>query len=234
VGAAESTLDVSAPRRIDGEGTIALINKAAEAGVEQFVLVTSLGTGKVGWPASVLNLFWGVLIFKRQAEAALEQSGMSYCIVRPGGHRARQGRAWVVVAAALAVPKAGGGSWATKAAQRTAARALWALGAGHPCRGSGYMMCQPCDPGSGLELHGSSAFVLHTSLRHVRLRLLLQVAWSAPRTPTSAPTTWCSSPVTASSAGKSAGCRWAGPGVGGASGTALDAVVHVWGVHVSW
>ncbi len=86
MGAAESDpLDVGAPRRIDGDGTIALINAAAKAGVEQFVLVTSLGTGKLGFPAGVLNLFWGVLLFKREAEKALEASGMSYCIVRPGG-----------------------------------------------------------------------------------------------------------------------------------------------------
>ena len=38
------------------------------AGVKQFVMVTSLGTGKVGFPASVLNLFWGVLSEKRKAE----------------------------------------------------------------------------------------------------------------------------------------------------------------------
>lgn len=82
---ARETLDPAAPKRIDGDGSIALINAAADAGVQQFVLVSSLGAGKVGWPASVLNLFWGVLIWKRQAEAALEGSGMQYCIVRPGG-----------------------------------------------------------------------------------------------------------------------------------------------------
>jgi hypothetical protein len=38
------------------------------AGVKQFVMVTSLGTGKIGFPASVLNLFWGVLSEKRKAE----------------------------------------------------------------------------------------------------------------------------------------------------------------------
>lgn len=86
MGAAENDpLDVGAPKRIDGDGTIALINAAAKAGVEQFVLVTSLGTGKLGFPAGVLNLFWGVLLFKREAEKALEGSGMAYCIVRPGG-----------------------------------------------------------------------------------------------------------------------------------------------------
>lgn len=84
VGASEAGLDVSAPKRIDGDGTTALVEAAAAAGVQQFVLVSSLGTGKVGFPAAVLNVFGGVLIFKRQAEDALERSGMAYTIVRPG------------------------------------------------------------------------------------------------------------------------------------------------------
>lgn len=69
VGAPETaTLDPSAPRRIDGDGSVALVEAAAAAGVKQFVMVTSLGTGKVGFPAAVLNLFWGVLSEKRKAE----------------------------------------------------------------------------------------------------------------------------------------------------------------------
>lgn len=52
VGAAESEVsDFSAPQRIDGEGTIALVEAATKAGVQQFVMVTSLGTGKIGFPA---------------------------------------------------------------------------------------------------------------------------------------------------------------------------------------
>ncbi len=87
MGARES-FDSGAPKRIDGDGTTALINAAAKAGVQQFVLVSSIGTGKLGFPAGVLNLFWGVLLFKREAEKALEASGMAYCIVRPGEARA--------------------------------------------------------------------------------------------------------------------------------------------------
>ena len=94
VGAAESEFtDLTAPMRIDGEGTINLIKAAAAAAasgsgsvsIDHFILVTSLGTGKWGWPAGVLNLFGGVLIFKRRAEEALERSGLRYTIVRPGG-----------------------------------------------------------------------------------------------------------------------------------------------------
>ncbi|KAF5835146.1 hypothetical protein DUNSADRAFT_7821 [Dunaliella salina] len=86
VGAPENdALNPLAPKAIDGDGTISLIKESAAAGVERFVLITSLGTEKVGWPASILNLFWGVLIWKREAEKALENSGMAYTILRPGG-----------------------------------------------------------------------------------------------------------------------------------------------------
>jgi uncharacterized protein YbjT (DUF2867 family) len=53
--------------------------------VQHFVLQSSLGTGKFGWPASALNLFWNVLDHKRDAELALVASGMAFTIVRPGG-----------------------------------------------------------------------------------------------------------------------------------------------------
>lgn len=69
VGCPETaTFDTTAPKRIDGDGSVALVEAAAAAGVKQFVMVTSLGTGKFGLPAGVLNLFWGVLNEKRKAE----------------------------------------------------------------------------------------------------------------------------------------------------------------------
>lgn len=43
--------------------------------------------------AGILNVFGGVLTFKRKAEEALEASGMPYVIVRPGGWRRRPARA---------------------------------------------------------------------------------------------------------------------------------------------
>lgn len=69
---------------IDGTGSIELVNAAAEVGVQQFVLVTALGTGKFILPASLLNLFGGVLTWKKRSEEALEKSGMQYTILRPG------------------------------------------------------------------------------------------------------------------------------------------------------
>lgn len=60
----DDVFNASAPRKIDGEGTIALIEAADDAGVEQFVLVTSLGTGKIGWPASMFGwVGWGGLVW---------------------------------------------------------------------------------------------------------------------------------------------------------------------------
>jgi hypothetical protein len=78
-------IDTSLPRRIDGEAAIALVETATTTNVKRFIMVTSLGTTKFGWPASALNLFWGVLYWKKQAELALIKSGMLYTIVRPGG-----------------------------------------------------------------------------------------------------------------------------------------------------
>lgn len=50
IGAAEA-LNFGAPKKIDGEGGINLVKAAQAAGVQHFVMVSSLGTGKFGWPA---------------------------------------------------------------------------------------------------------------------------------------------------------------------------------------
>ncbi|XP_020575544.1 protein TIC 62, chloroplastic [Phalaenopsis equestris] len=86
IGASEKEVfDVTGPYRIDYKATKNLIEAATLAKVNHFILVTSLGTNKIGFPASFLNLFWGVLIWKRKAEEALIASGIPYTIVRPGG-----------------------------------------------------------------------------------------------------------------------------------------------------
>ena len=52
IGAAENNvLDFGAPKRIDGQAAIDLVNASVEKGITQYVMVTSLGTGKFGWPA---------------------------------------------------------------------------------------------------------------------------------------------------------------------------------------
>ena len=53
IGASETNLlDTSGPKRVDGEAAVSLVKAADKLGVLQYVMVTSLGTGKFGWPAS--------------------------------------------------------------------------------------------------------------------------------------------------------------------------------------
>ncbi|CAK8576459.1 unnamed protein product [Lathyrus sativus] len=86
IGASEKEIfDITGPCRIDYRATKNLVDAASVAKVNHFILVTSLGTNKFGFPAAILNLFWGVLIWKRKAEEALIASGIPYTIVRPGG-----------------------------------------------------------------------------------------------------------------------------------------------------
>ncbi|KAH9620595.1 hypothetical protein KSS87_005709 [Heliosperma pusillum] len=66
-----------------GSASVVICSRTAK--VEHFILLTSLGTNKIGFPAALLNLFWGVLIWKRKAELELIASGLPYTIVRPGG-----------------------------------------------------------------------------------------------------------------------------------------------------
>ncbi|ESQ48005.1 hypothetical protein EUTSA_v10020309mg [Eutrema salsugineum] len=86
IGASEKEIsDITGPYRIDYLATKNLVDAASSAKVNNFILVTSLGTNKFGFPAAILNLFWGVLCWKRKAEEALIASGLNYAIVRPGG-----------------------------------------------------------------------------------------------------------------------------------------------------
>jgi uncharacterized protein YbjT (DUF2867 family) len=79
---ARPSLDPTGPYQVDYEGTKNLIDAALQAGVDQFVMVSSLCVSKFFHP---LNLFWLVLYWKQQAEDYLRKSGLTYTIVRPGG-----------------------------------------------------------------------------------------------------------------------------------------------------
>jgi uncharacterized protein YbjT (DUF2867 family) len=81
VGAMPS-LDFTEPFRVDYWGTNNLIAAAKIAEIEHFVLVSSLCVSQFFHP---LNLFWLVLYWKSQAEKDLQNSGLTYTIVRPGG-----------------------------------------------------------------------------------------------------------------------------------------------------
>jgi uncharacterized protein YbjT (DUF2867 family) len=79
---ARPSFDPTGPYLVDFEGTKNLTNIAKEKGIEQFVLVSSMCVSQVFHP---LNLFWLILVWKKQAEEYLQRSGLTYTIVRPGG-----------------------------------------------------------------------------------------------------------------------------------------------------
>ncbi len=79
---AKPSLDPTGPYMVDFEGTKKLVDAAKAKNIEQFILVSSLCVSK---PLHPLNLFWGVLVWKKWAEEYIQRSGLNYTIVRPGG-----------------------------------------------------------------------------------------------------------------------------------------------------
>ena len=79
---AKPSLDITGPYQIDYQGTKNLVNIAKQVNIQHFVLVSSLCVSEFFHP---LNLFWLVLYWKKQAEEYLQESGLKYTIVRPGG-----------------------------------------------------------------------------------------------------------------------------------------------------
>ncbi len=70
------------PRRVDFEGVANLVDLAKMADVTRFILISSIA---VTQPAHPLNHFGGVLDWKRQGEVRLQNSGLDFTIIRPGG-----------------------------------------------------------------------------------------------------------------------------------------------------
>jgi len=72
---------------VDGEGSIGLIEACVAAGVERFILVTSLGCGDSAEHASpaLLRAIGAVLREKTRAEAHLATTTLAWTTVRPGG-----------------------------------------------------------------------------------------------------------------------------------------------------
>ncbi|KAK9807122.1 hypothetical protein WJX73_007743 [Symbiochloris irregularis] len=77
-------LDPFGPYNVDYQGTLNLLAAAQQAGVTKLVLISSIGVDDVFFP---LNLFFGVVFWKKRAEEAIQRSGIDYTIVRPGGLR---------------------------------------------------------------------------------------------------------------------------------------------------
>lgn len=94
---AKPSLDPLGPYRVDLEGTKNLVDVAKEKGIEHFVLVTSLCVSQLFHP---LNLFWLILVWKKQAEEYLVKSNLTYTIVRPGGLKNQDYLAGIVMQSA--------------------------------------------------------------------------------------------------------------------------------------
>ncbi len=71
---------------VDSEGNIHAIDGAKAAGVDRFILVTSIGAGdsRAAAPTKMLNALAAVLVEKEKAERYLIDSGLKWTIIRPG------------------------------------------------------------------------------------------------------------------------------------------------------
>ncbi|MBD2295721.1 NAD(P)H-binding protein [Anabaena sphaerica FACHB-251] len=79
---AKPSFDPTGPYKVDFEGTKNLVDAAKAKQIEHFILVSSLCVSQFFHP---LNLFWLILVWKKQAEEYIHKSGLTYTIVRPGG-----------------------------------------------------------------------------------------------------------------------------------------------------
>ena len=79
---AKPSFDPTGPYKVDFEGTKNLVDAAKVKGIQHFVFVSSLCTSRLFHP---LNLFFLILVWKKQAEEYIQKSGLTYTIVRPGG-----------------------------------------------------------------------------------------------------------------------------------------------------
>jgi len=71
---------------VDSVGNMNAIDGAKAAGVERFILVTSIGAGdsRAAAPIKMLNALGAVLAEKEKAERHLIDSGLKWTIIRPG------------------------------------------------------------------------------------------------------------------------------------------------------
>ncbi len=79
---ARPSIDLTGPARVDALGVKSQILSCHRTGVKRIILVSSLCAGRWIHP---LNLFGLILIWKRVGERALEESGLDWTIIRPGG-----------------------------------------------------------------------------------------------------------------------------------------------------
>ena len=75
-------IDLTTPLRVDAWAVGNQVRACEATGVNRLLLVSSLCAGR--W-CHVLNLFGLILVVKRLGERALENSGLDWTIIRPGG-----------------------------------------------------------------------------------------------------------------------------------------------------
>jgi len=85
------------PYQVDFEGTKNLVDAAKTSGIKHFVYVSSLCTSQFFHP---LNLFWLILVWKKRAEEYIQNSGLTYTIVRPGGLKNEENNDSIVMSTA--------------------------------------------------------------------------------------------------------------------------------------
>ena len=84
---ARPSIDLLGPMRVDAWGVRSQVESCLRVGVSRVVLVSSLCAGRWRHP---LNLFGLILVWKRIGEQALENSGLDWTVIRPGGLSERE------------------------------------------------------------------------------------------------------------------------------------------------
>jgi len=81
---ARPSVDLFGPMKVDALAIRSQIDACKAVGLERVVLVSSLCSGRWLHP---LNLFGLILVWKRVGERWLQESGLRWTVVRPGGLR---------------------------------------------------------------------------------------------------------------------------------------------------
>jgi len=84
---ARPSINLAGPLQVDALGVRQQIQACRAVGLRRVVLVSSLCAGRWQHP---LNLFGLILVWKRLGERWLEQSGLDWTVVRPGGLSERE------------------------------------------------------------------------------------------------------------------------------------------------
>jgi uncharacterized protein YbjT (DUF2867 family) len=84
---ARPSVDLTGPLQVDAFGVRSQIEACRAVGLKRVVLVSSLCAGRWIHP---LNLFGLILVWKRVGERWLEQSGLDWTVIRPGGLNERE------------------------------------------------------------------------------------------------------------------------------------------------